>query len=307
MRPSATDLRHLDLNLLPVFVALMRERNVTRAGASLLLSQPATSAALARLRTLFRDELFIRNGRNLEPTPRADALAAGLSPALESVSAAVQGSIPFDPAVDAYSFQIGCTGDIILACLPMFRAALQSAPQSRLILHAANFRTIPSLLQTGEISMALGYLGEHLPANVRRRVVRRGGYRVIRDKASSGPVDLATFCARPHVIVTTRGELRDFIDPIIERLGHRREVLVGLPDFALLPNVLRGSQLLCTVNDLLADELVTEGSGLAADLPPFEIPPFTMHIAWRAALDNDPAERWIRARIIEHLARPALK
>ena len=71
-------MRRLDLNLLPVFVALMRERSVTRAGRALSLSQPAASAALARLRAAFSDELFVRNGNALEPTPRAEALMAEL-------------------------------------------------------------------------------------------------------------------------------------------------------------------------------------------------------------------------------------
>ena len=77
-RPDETGLRQFDLNLLPVFAALMRERSVTRAGQALFLSQPATSAALARLRAAFRDELLIRNGKLLEATPRAEALMAAL-------------------------------------------------------------------------------------------------------------------------------------------------------------------------------------------------------------------------------------
>ncbi|MFC7539715.1 LysR family transcriptional regulator [Siccirubricoccus deserti] len=92
LRPGDSGLRQLDLNLLPVFAALMRERSVTRAGQALFLSQPATSAALARLRAFFRDELFIRNGNALEPTPRAEALMAELEPALQSVAGAISGA-----------------------------------------------------------------------------------------------------------------------------------------------------------------------------------------------------------------------
>ncbi|MBD0275341.1 MAG: LysR family transcriptional regulator, partial [Acetobacteraceae bacterium] len=69
LHPDESGLRRLDLNLLPVFAALMRERSVTRAGRALFLSQPAASAALARLRAAFGDELFVRNGNALEPTP----------------------------------------------------------------------------------------------------------------------------------------------------------------------------------------------------------------------------------------------
>lgn len=303
MSQPNSDLRRLDLNLLPVFLALMRERNVTRAGAALFLSQPATSAALARLRSLFHDPLFIRNGRALEPTPRAEALAAKLGPALSEVSSAVFGSIPFDPATDDHVFHLGCTEDIALASIPMFRAVRDLAPNCRLVIHAGNFRTIPLLLESGEIGAAFGYMQDDLPATARRRALRRGGYRVLRDASTPGPVDLDMFCSRPHVIVTPRGDLRGFVDPILEQLGRVRRVMAGIPDFALLPRILSGSQLLCTVSELLAEVLVKYETGLVADPPPFSIPESVIHMAWRGSLDLDPAERWIRARIVEHLGR----
>jgi LysR family transcriptional regulator, mexEF-oprN operon transcriptional activator len=185
----------------------------------------------------------------------------------------------------------------------MFRTVRREAPNCRLVLHAANFRTIPSLLETGEIGTAFGYMGDDLPASARRRVLWRGGFKVLRDAASAGPVDLDMFCARPHIIITPRGDLQGFVDPILENLGRQRRVLAGVPDFGLLPEILRGTELLCTVNDLLAGVLVAQGSGLAADPPPFETRRSVLHIAWRAAVDHDPAERWIRSRIIEHLGR----
>src|SRR5689334_15497899 len=116
MTPQADEsgLRRLDLNLLPVFLALMRERSVTRAGRALFLSQPATSAALARLRAAFRDELFIRNGNALEPTPRAEALMTELLPALQAVASAVAGATPFDPARDSRTFRIGWSDDVAI-------------------------------------------------------------------------------------------------------------------------------------------------------------------------------------------------
>src|SRR4028119_2503651 len=80
LRPDESGLRRLDLNLLPVFAALMRERSVTRAGRALFLSQPARAAGLGRLRDALRDELLGRNGRTLEPTARATRLLAELEP-----------------------------------------------------------------------------------------------------------------------------------------------------------------------------------------------------------------------------------
>jgi len=303
MTQSAADLRRLDLNLLPVFLVLMRERNVTRAGAALSLSQPATSAALARLRAFFNDPLFVANGRRLEPTPRAEALCSELDPALQMVSAAIFGSIPFEPTTANHVFHLGCTEDVMLVCRPMFRAMRRAAPKCGIVIHAANYRTIPSLLESGEIGTAFGYMDDSLPANVYRRVLGRGGFRVLRDASTPGPVDLDMFCARPHVLVTPRGDLRGFVDPILEKLGRHREIRVGVPDYGLLPHIIRGTEMLCTVNSLLAEVLTADDADLAADLPPFETQQSTMHMAWRATLNQDPAERWMRGRIVEFFGR----
>jgi LysR family transcriptional regulator, mexEF-oprN operon transcriptional activator len=306
LRTDGSGLRRIDLNLLPVFLALMRERGVTRAGKALFLSQPATSAALARLRAAFRDPLFVPGGRaGLVPTPRAEALLAELEPALRAIAGAVAGATPFDPAADARTFRVGWSDDVAIAAMPLLRRLREAAPHCRLVIRAANFRTIPAMLDSGEIGTAVGFMADDLPAGAKQRVLRRGGFRVLRDAASPGPVDLDAYCARPHVLVTPRGDLVGFADAVLARLGRSRRVVIGLPDFGMLRRVLLGTDLLCTVSDALSDVLVdvfTEG-GLASDPLPFEAPTRSaVRMAWRAALDHDPAEMWLRAQIVETLA-----
>src|SRR5918994_6918767 len=142
-RPDESGLRRLDLNLLPVFAALMRERSVTRAGQALFLSQPATSAALARLRAVLKDELLVRNGRALEPTARAAALMAELGPCLSTLTRTLAEATPFDPAADHRTFRVGCTGDVAVALLPAFTVRLRErAPRCDLVLRQADYRGV---------------------------------------------------------------------------------------------------------------------------------------------------------------------
>jgi len=79
------DIRHVDLNLLRVFDAMLEHRSVSRAAEAIGLSQPAMSAAVARLRTLFNDALFVRTGAQMQPTPRALALAPAVRRVMETV------------------------------------------------------------------------------------------------------------------------------------------------------------------------------------------------------------------------------
>ena len=123
---NRNDLRRLDLNLLIVFETLMHERSVTRAAEKLFLGQPAISAALARLRTLFDDPLFVRTGRSMEPTPRAQEIFALLSPALDSISTAVSRAADFDPATSKAVFRIGLSDDVEFALLPALLRRLRA-------------------------------------------------------------------------------------------------------------------------------------------------------------------------------------
>jgi len=106
----------IDLNLLRVFDAMLDERNVTRAGARLGLSQSAVSHALGRLRLLLHDELFVRRSTGMEPTPRALQMGPGLHTALLQMQAALAPS-GFDPAVTDRRFAIsaGAYGCSVLA------------------------------------------------------------------------------------------------------------------------------------------------------------------------------------------------
>src|SRR5215470_10546082 len=98
------NLRSVDLNLLPVFEAAYEERSLSRAAERLALTQPAVSHALGRLRAVFRDELFVRRARGVEPTPAADRIYSKLRGALASVRDAVVETRGFDPTTSERRF-----------------------------------------------------------------------------------------------------------------------------------------------------------------------------------------------------------
>ncbi|RZL87806.1 MAG: LysR family transcriptional regulator [Variovorax sp.] len=100
------NLRSVDLNLLPIFEAVYEEQNLTGAADRLAMSQPAVSNAVARLRDVFNDELFVRHGRGVHRTPTADAIYAKLHGALGTVRDSFSGNRGFDPKSATRSFVI---------------------------------------------------------------------------------------------------------------------------------------------------------------------------------------------------------
>ncbi len=201
---NRNDLRRVDLNLLIVFETLMHERSVTRAAEKLFLGQPAISAALSRLRSLFDDPLFVRTGRSMEPTARAEEIFGLLSPALDSISTAVSRAAEFDPATSTQVFRIGLSDDVEFALLPQLLKRLRAeAPGIVLVVRRVNYLLVPAKLSSGEISIGVCYTTD-LPANAKRKVLRRSSPKLLRADTMPGPLTLDDFCARPHALGVLR-------------------------------------------------------------------------------------------------------
>ena len=293
---NRNDLRRVDLNLLIVFETLMHERSVTRAAEKLFLGQPAISAALSRLRGLFDDPLFVRTGRSMEPSARANEIFALLSPALDSISTAVSRAAEFDPGTSAAVFRIGLSDDAEFALLPRLLKRIRAeAPGIVLVVRRVNYLLMPTLLASGEISVGVSYTNE-LPANAKRKILRRSKPKLLRADSVPGSITLEDFCARPHALVSFAGDLSGFIDEALDEIGRKRHVVLAVPQFNGLGSLLAGTDIVATVPDYTADVLTAAGGLRAEDLP-MEVRSFELHMAWRGAQDNDPAERWLRSRI----------
>ncbi|MFI8483301.1 LysR family transcriptional regulator [Pseudomonas sp. NPDC078700] len=293
---NRNDLRRVDLNLLIVFETLMHERSVTRAAEKLFLGQPAISAALSRLRSLFDDPLFVRTGRSMEPTARAQEIFGLLSPALDSISTAVSRAADFDPATSTAVFRIGLSDDVEFGLMPPLIKRLRAeAPGVVLVIRRTNYLLMPGLLSSGEISVGVAYT-EELPANAKRKVVRRSKAMMLRADTVPGALSLDDYCARPHALVSFAGDLGGFVDSELEKLGRKRRVVLAVPQFNALGPLLSGTDIVASVPDYTAVALTAAG-GLRTEPLPLETQTFELHMAWRGAQDNDPAERWLRSRI----------
>ncbi|ELS25182.1 LysR family transcriptional regulator [Metapseudomonas furukawaii] len=300
---NRNDLRRVDLNLLIVFETLMHDRSVTRAAEKLFLGQPAISAALARLRNLFDDPLFVRTGRSMEPTARAVEIFALLSPALDSISTAVSRAADFDPATSTAVFRIGLSDDVEFALLPaLLRRLRAEAPGVVLVVRRTNYLLMPNLLASGEISVGVSYTDE-LPANAKRKTLRRSKPRLLRADAIPGALSLDDYCARPHALVSFAGDLQGFVDEELAKQGRQRRVVLAVPQFNGLGTLLAGTDLVAMVPDYTAAALTAAG-GLRAEDPPLPTQSFELSMAWRGAQDNDPAERWLRSRIQMYCGDP---
>lgn len=290
---NPVDLSRIDLNLLTVLAALMQERHVSRAAQRLHIGQPAVSYALARLRALTSDALFVRQGRSMEPTPRALALMEGLRPALEQIEVTLRSQTDFDAALAEPVFRIGLTDDLQISILPRLLQLLRAeVPRARLVASTVSHRDAMRQLQEGRVDTVMAYL-QNLPADAKVRQLGPTRYVVLRADYAAQPLTLDEFCTRPHALVTFAEDLRGFVDDTLESLSRRRHVLVSIPQFGSLPAILDGTDLLATVPAYLAEELCSRAR-LRQDPLPFQSPAYSVSMCWRAAVDKDGAQIWLR-------------
>ncbi|QXI29975.1 LysR family transcriptional regulator [Pseudomonas vanderleydeniana] len=293
---NRNELRKADINLMVVFEALMLERNVTRVAEKLFLGQPTISSALNRLRAMFNDPLFIRVGHRMEPTARAEELIQYLSPALDSLSNALSLTHDFDPASSTMTFRIGLSDDVEFGLLPnLLRALRQEAPNVMIVVQHVDYWRIPDLLASGDITVGISQT-RGLPANAKRKLLRHIQPMLLRADASSTPMSLDEYCARPHVLVSHTANVSSLADEWLAEIGRKRHVVLSVPQYSALPALLAGTDLIAGLPDYTALAMAASGSLFAEPLP-FKAPTLDLSMVWLGIVDTDPAERWLRSRL----------
>ncbi|MGZ3272932.1 MAG: LysR family transcriptional regulator [Caulobacteraceae bacterium] len=295
-----------DLNLLRVFDALMRERSVTRAGDQIGLSQPAVSQALGRLRALLDDQLFVRRGTEMAPTPRAEELAPVIRQALGQVEQALVGARRFDPASLQRTFSlIGADFVSLLMMPPLYARIAGAAPGVRLRLVDTALGEVERLLQDDAVDLAVER-PLTVPDWVSREVVFRspfalvaaaGNPEIAAEEVKPGealPLDL--FCRLPHAIRSIDGSMSGWIDEALAETGRSRTVVLALPQFAGVARAVAQSGLIAALPEQFA-RAYAESMGLAVyALPmPTGVPEISMY--WHSRHDDNPAHRWLREHV----------
>jgi len=304
MTISENDFRKLDLNLLVAFQVLVREKSVSRAAERLFLGQPAVSGVLARLREVFQDEILVRTGRGMEPTSKALALHAQLTPALESIRTTLFEQPAFDPATESRTFHLGMRDWVEAWLMPGLIARVQqAAPRVRIAVRASDARLGTRMLQDDEMDLGVSVFPDG-PSWQRREQLATMGYRCIYDGKRLGigsPLTLEEYLAHPHLVTPTQTDFRGAVDDELVGRSKRRTVTYTTPRFAALPLILRRAVAIATVPEQAARQWA-EGFGLTSSPLPVRIAPFEISMIWHARREGDASLQWLRGMVREVVA-----
>jgi DNA-binding transcriptional LysR family regulator len=301
----AMDICAVDLNLLKAFDALVSERAVTRAAGRIGLSQPAMSHALARLRGLFADELFVRTQSGMEPTARAREIAPLVSAAIEHIEAALNLGVGFDPAKSVGTFTAGMAEYAEVALVGKLAAAFaEQASRATLRLLPLTGVDAAEQLERGAIDVAVAHL-RALPSAIESETLLRDPFVAVMRQGhplAPGPLSLEAYAAQRHVLVSSRGDTSGAIDRILVDFGLRRRIALLVATYLALPAALAGSDLMAAVPSRAARRIA--GIAEIAILPlPVDLA-VTVSMAWHRRAVSEPAQAWFRSLLAEAAAEP---
>ena len=291
------NVKDVDLNLLRVFDAVLRERGVTPAAASLGLTQPAVSNALARLRAVFGDALFVRTPGGMDATPFARELAEPVRQALALLEAALAHGPGFDPTTSTRNFRFYMSDLGQIEFLPpLVERVRREAPGVRLEAVGLEVEDIAASLAAGALDLAMGFL-PGLGPPVRRRPLFRDPYLcMMRADHKITSLTKKQFLGASHVLVTYRGG-HHVIEEALERAGIARRIALRVPHFTVVPMVLERTDLILTLPARVARVYEKRGRFKALP-PPVPIPPAEVAVHWHERFESDAGNRWLRELMI---------
>jgi len=292
-------LSQVDLNLFVVLEAIYREGNITRAGQQLNLTQPAISHALKRLRDLLQDPLFVRHGPHMVPTPFTRNMIEQVRQALQILEVNLSESRNFVPEHTRRTFHLSLWEYAEALILPhLLRRLTHAAPGMSITTSQVKRRDLETELANASVDLAID-IPMTISDRIRQKwlltepfvVIARQGHPAITDK-----LDLDTYLGQRHIQVSSRRHGPSLIDVELGRRGLRRQVFLRSQHNLTACMVVSKTDMLLTLPERLAQ---LTNSGFMNQVHPFPLqaPRLEAHLYWHESVENDPANRWLRAEI----------
>jgi len=293
-------MRPQELNLLMVFDAIMTERSITRAANRLSMTQPAVSNAVSRMRVAWKDELFVKDGRNIQPTLHAQNLWNQVRHPLNALTEAVDPK-NFDPATAQRTFRVAVNDIVVDMAWAELRCIIEKEAPG-INIHAVPYTIINTdqVLEDAEVDMVIGVTGV-ISNTFRAEYLFSPTYICIMNldhPLAKAELSVEEFAAADHLMVSLSGDITGYTDQVLMQYGLSRRVAVTVNHFSSVANLIKRSDLICVIPiSAVANEIIA--GDIAATKPPIELMPQQVSTIWHKRQDRDQGLIWLR----EHFRR----
>jgi len=298
-----TDIGRLDLNLLLLLDVLHEERNLSAAARRLHISQPTASTNLLKLREFFGDQLYVRTGRGMKATPFAETIAGGVRQCLDILRRDVVRKRQFDPATSERLLRI-TTSDVgvMIFIPPLLEAVRASAPGINVQVVTVPHDGLKQALEQNDVDLAVGYFPDLTGPNIMTQTLFDHTFACLVSERHPTIVDrlsLEQFLAADHIVINEQGRSQELFERRLHELGLKRRVLLHLPHFMSVPQLIAGSDMIATVPRSLG--VWYQDAGIRVFPPPIETPVFALRQFWHRRLNDDAVVTWLHRLIAKLL------
>jgi DNA-binding transcriptional LysR family regulator len=302
LNKTAPKLGAIDLNLLVVFDAIMRDRSVTRSGQRLGLSQPAMSHALTRLRHMLKDELFVRGPSGMIPTPRAEQLATPIRIALDGLQQSLE-PVQFEPSKATTTFRIAVDNYAAIVLVAPIAAHVASiAPGVTLDFRPSGTLNLSELLDRSELHLAIGPPGVQGERFSLRRLLQDQFVVVLRKghpAANARELSMEKLGNLPQLEISSAQFGPDFVEDSTKPKRARRSAMRA--PFLSAAQILSTSDMASVLPLHIARDMIKSRPLVFRRLSRSP-KPVEAAMIWLRRLDNQPAHAWLRD-VISHVAK----
>jgi DNA-binding transcriptional LysR family regulator len=295
-------MRQLDLNLLLVLHALFEERSVTAVARRLQVSQPTVSLSLSKLRDFFHDELFVRHGGKMQPTPFVEMIYESVRTIIETINKEVLREHDFDPLVTDRTFSLSTSDLGELVFLPKILEALRvAAPRACVRCLAMPPVELQAAMANGAVDLALGYFPDLIGAGFYQQKLFEHSFTCLvrRDHPTiDHDMTLDQFLAADHAVVAPEGRSQEIFERRMSELNLERRIALRSPHITTVPLLVATSDLITVVPRAVGD-LYARFACLKLVDPPISIPPIEIKQFWHRRVHNDPGVVWVRKLVAQ--------
>ena len=293
------ELRNIDLNLLIVFNALAEEEHLTKAAEKLHLSQPAVSNALARLRELFDDELFVRAPKGMRPTLKAQKLKAPIKQALSIIRDQLLAPETFDCSTAKNRFSLSVNSYAESVVFPPFvKHFREVAPYIKLDIYPESDDKTPEKLRSGELDIAIDYVRMPGKDFVHEQFFNEELVVVVSEhnKQVSEQISLQQYNALPHVTIHPRSHKGSHTEILLGRKQVNRNIVISVSSLLSFAPLVAGSDMICTLPRRLAEHAQKHHQIKILPLP-FDFETVPVFMIYSREKREDAAHKWLRQQL----------
>jgi DNA-binding transcriptional LysR family regulator len=295
-------MRPHDLNLLMIFDAIMTEGAITRAADRLSMTQPAVSNALSRMRTAWNDELFVKDGRGIQPTSFAKNLWSQIQGPLGELEVAVNPT-EFNPATAKRTFRIAANDSIVSMVWGPLRKVIENEAPGINIHAIPNYdMTTDKILKDAEAELTFSKYQESATVIRAEHVLNAKWVVVMRPNhpLAKQQLTLDNFLTADHLLVSVTGDVTGPTDQALANLGLKRRVAMSVNQFHNAITLLKETDLIAVAPSLVMEKEIFSGE-LAVFETPVEIVTSPLSVMWHKRQDQDAGLQWLRGLVVKFI------